>query len=86
MATDLTDPSTLEHVLEALGANSTDIIREAETLLKPFVKDPASIPHMLQQIEHSSNISVRHVASLISKRRYTMMSDEIIYVLQQNIH
>jgi hypothetical protein len=69
MATDLTDPASLEQVLEALGANSTDIIREAETILKPFVKNPASIPHMLQQIEHSTKVNVRHVASLILKRR-----------------
>ena len=69
MAADLTNPSTLEQVLEALGANNTDTIREAEAILKPFVKEPASIPHMLQQIEHSSKVQVRHVASLIMKRR-----------------
>lgn len=80
MATDLTDPASLEQVLEALGANSTDIIRQAESILKPFVKEPASIPHMLQQIEHSTKVNVRHVASLILKRRYLVMDFTIVIV------
>ena len=69
MSGNLTDPAFLEQVLEALGANNTDMIREAETILKPFVKDPASIPHMLQQIEHSTKEYVRHVSTLMTKRR-----------------
>ncbi len=40
---DLTDPLQLEQVLQALGANNTEIIRDAEKLLKPFTKQVDSL-------------------------------------------
>jgi hypothetical protein len=66
---DLNDPQQLEQVLEALGANNTQIIRHAEAVLKPFLKTFQSIPALLYQIENSSNVSVRHVAALILKKK-----------------
>lgn len=67
--TNLNDPHQLEHVLEALGANNTEIIRQAESILKPFLKSILSVPALLHQIEFSTNVSVRHVSALILKKR-----------------
>jgi hypothetical protein len=67
--TDLNDPQQLEQVLAALGANNTQIIRQAEAVLKPFLKGFQSIPALLHQVEYSTNVSVRHVAALILKKR-----------------
>ena len=67
--TNLEDPKQLESVLEALGANNTEIIRQAEGILKPFVKTIQSIPALLHQIEFSTNIHVRHMAALVLKKR-----------------
>ena len=69
MSIDLTDSLVLSQVLEALGANNTEIIKEAEKTLKPFTKQVQCIPCFLEQIEHSDNVSVRHMASLILKKK-----------------
>lgn len=67
--TNLNDPHQLEQVLEALGANNTQIIRQAEAILKPFLKTLPAIPALLHQIEFSTNESVRLVSALILKKR-----------------
>lgn len=67
--TDLSDPNQLQHVLEALGANNTQIIRNAEAVLKPFLKTLQAIPSLLYQLEFSPNESVRLVSALILKKR-----------------
>ena len=67
--TNLNDPQQLEHVLEALGANNTQTIRHAETVLKPFLKTLQCLPALLHQIEFSHNESVRLVSALILKKR-----------------
>lgn len=69
MSVNFNDPVQLEQVLEALGANNTEIIREAERTLRPFTKQVYCIPCLLQQVEHSTNISVRHMAALILKKK-----------------
>lgn len=69
MSVDFNDPAQLEQVLEALGANNTEIIREAERALRPFTKQVMCIPSLLQQVQHSTNISVRHMAALILKKK-----------------
>lgn len=68
-AVDFNDPVQLEQVLEALGANNTEVIREAERALRPFTKQVYCIPCLLQQAQHSTNISVRHMAGLILKKK-----------------
>lgn len=87
--TNLEDPKQLEHVLEALGANNTEIIRQAESILKPFVKSIQCIPALLHQIEYSSNVSVRHMAALILKKRinalYVKCSDIDKNNVKQNL-
>jgi hypothetical protein len=70
---DLADPSQLELVLEALGTNNTGIIRQAEEALKPFLKRPVCIPSLLRQIQYSTKVYVRHVSSLILKKRCIFM-------------
>lgn len=69
MSIDFNDPVQLEQVLEALGANNTEIIREAERTLRPFTKQVSCIPCLLQQVQHSTNVSVRHMAALILKKK-----------------
>jgi predicted lactoylglutathione lyase len=69
MSVDFSDPAQLEQVLEALGANNTEIIREAERTLRPFTKKVNCIPSLLQQVQHSTNVSVRHVSALILKKK-----------------
>ncbi len=71
---DLSDPLYLEQVLEALGANNTEIIRQAEGVLRPFLKSPNCLAPLLQQIEHSTKVYVRHVGALILKRKYESLS------------
>ncbi len=66
---DLSDPNRLSIVLTMLSANDTSTVRKGEKLLKPFLKHATCISHILNQIKNSPDISIRHHASLLLKKK-----------------
>lgn len=66
---DLTNPSNLSNVLLLLSANDTKTVKHGEKLLKPFLKQASSSSHLLNQIQNSQNVSVRHHAALLLKKK-----------------
>lgn len=66
---DLTNPVNLGNVLALLSANDTATVKKGEKQLKPFLKQPACAHHLLNQIQNSQNVSVRHHAALILKKK-----------------
>jgi hypothetical protein len=66
---DLTNPVNLGNVLSLLSANDTATVKKGEKQLKPFLKQPASAHHLLNQIQNSQNASVRHHAALLLKKK-----------------
>lgn len=66
---DLTNPVNLGNVLSLLSANDTAAVKRGEKQLKPFLKQPASAHHLLNQIQNSQNVSVRHHAALLLKKK-----------------
>ena len=67
-APDFTNPEHLTQVLLMLSANSTETIKQGESFLKPFSKNPASIAAYMSQITSCSNEICRHQASLMLKK------------------
>jgi hypothetical protein len=61
---DLNDPAQLGQVLQMLSANDGATIKQGEKLLKGFLKQPASVPAVLNQMQ-SSDVRYRHVRSLV---------------------
>ena len=68
---DFTNPSILEQALIALSQPET--ISQAEASLKPFLKSPACIPLLLQQLQGSGNDSVRLHAAFLLKRNISKL-------------
>lgn len=66
---DLSDPTRLSIVLTMLSANDTSTVRKGEKLLKPFLKNASCVAHILNQIKNSTDISIRHHASLLLKKK-----------------
>jgi hypothetical protein len=66
---DLSDPNRLSIVLTMLSANDTTTVRKGEKLLKPFLKNASCIGHILNQIKNSPDVSVRHHAALLLKKK-----------------
>src|SRR4051812_14694153 len=66
---DLSDPTRLSIVLTMLSANDTSTVKKGEKLLKPFLKQPSCILHILNQIRNSPDTSIRHHASLLLKKK-----------------
>ena len=69
---DLTNPTNLGNVLSLLSANDTATVKKGEKQLKPFLKQPASAHHLLNQIQNSPNASVRHHAALLLKKKLVL--------------
>ena len=44
-------PDQLSQILAMLGANDTETIKKGEKFLKPFLKQPMSVEHVLKQLE-----------------------------------
>ena len=63
------DPAALAHILSKLSANDTATIRQGEKELKQFLKTPACIAALLQQITQNPDESARHQAALLLKKK-----------------
>jgi len=63
------DPTALTNVLNMLSANDTATIKEGERLLKPFLKNPPCIASLINQLTTVVDISVRHHAALLLKKK-----------------
>lgn len=72
-STEFQDPAYLSSVLLALCANDTSVIRKAEKALKPFLKEPNCLPALFQQVQHSQDVSVRHHAALLLKKKLNVL-------------
>jgi len=70
------DPNSLTNVLKMLSANDTATIKEGERLLKPFLKNPPCIASLLNQLTTVVDISVRHHAALLLKKK---VENKIVY-------
>ena len=66
---DLSNPANLSRVLSMLVTNDTKTIRAAEKQLKVFMKKPASVTSMLNQIHSNPLAEVRHQAALMLKKK-----------------
>ena len=66
---DLSNPVNLSNVLALLSANDTATVKRGEKQLKPFLKQAISAHHLLNQIQNASDVSVRHHAALLLKKK-----------------
>jgi hypothetical protein len=66
---DLTNPHNLSSVLELLSANDTETVKKGEKMLKSYLKKQISITGLIYQLENSQNVSVRHHAALLLKKK-----------------
>ena len=65
---DLNIPDHLSQVLQMLSANSTEIVKQGEKLLKQFNKNPACLSAYLTQIVNRPDDVCRHQAALMLKK------------------
>lgn len=63
------DPAALAHVLGMLSQNDTEVVKQGEGYLKPFLKQPSCILSLINQLRTSSDEGIRHHAALLLKRR-----------------
>jgi len=63
-----TTPEQLESVLSALMAPDTNAIRQAETIMNAFLKQPSAVPAMLQQLTQSSQAPARQMSAVLLRR------------------
>jgi len=66
---DLSNPTNLIQVLHSLSANDTGTIKKAEKALKPFLKKADSAVHLVLILRSCEDISVRHHAALLLKKK-----------------
>ena len=64
-----TNPAELEHVLSLLLAPDNAAIARATLIMNDFLKQPASIPALLQQITESASIPSRQMAAVLLRRK-----------------
>ena len=64
-----TNPAELEHVLSLLLAPDNSAIARATAIMNDFLKQPASIAALLQQITESSSIQARQMAAVLLRRK-----------------
>jgi Importin-beta N-terminal domain len=63
------NPADLTTVLNMLSVGDTDVIKQGEQLLKPFLKNPGCIPALLGQVQSCPHAAVRQHASLLLKKK-----------------
>ena len=64
-----TNPVELEHVLSLLLAPDNSAIARATLIMNDFLKQPASIPALLQQITESASVPSRQMAAVLLRRK-----------------
>lgn len=66
---DLTNPANLVEVLSRLSTSDTSTIKEAEKMLKPFLKQPSSAVHLVNVLGGCQDVACRHHAALLLKKK-----------------
>ncbi|OQR85004.1 importin-like protein [Achlya hypogyna] len=62
-------PEQLEACLLQLTASNTDTIKQAEAVIKAYLKHPASVTGLMTQIQGSSHASVRQLAAMLLRQK-----------------
>eukprot|EP00535_Pseudo-nitzschia_heimii_P006126 CAMPEP_0197184934 /NCGR_PEP_ID=MMETSP1423-20130617/10893_1 /TAXON_ID=476441 /ORGANISM="Pseudo-nitzschia heimii, Strain UNC1101" /LENGTH=1071 /DNA_ID=CAMNT_0042635885 /DNA_START=109 /DNA_END=3324 /DNA_ORIENTATION=- len=97
MTTLSSDATSMANLLTALTQPDTEAIRQAEIALKPILKDPRSVPALVEilKAKESQAPAVRHVAGILLRKRLpghydgfdvatrTALKAEILAVLAQ---
>lgn len=63
------DSAALTHILSLLSQPDTEVVRQAEKTLKPFLKQPSCVLSLINQIRTNTDESIRHHAALLLKKR-----------------
>lgn len=85
MADLASNPAQLEGLLSQLSVSDTNTIKRAEATLKPFLKKPSCLPALLQQLQGSQNEQVRHMASILIKKKITALFSKCSKADQANL-
>ena len=85
MAANLSDPAQLSSVLQMLSQPDTQVIRRAEKMLSKWLKDPAAIAALMQQIISSEDVNVRHHAALLLKKKIIVLYGKLNPMLQSEL-
>ncbi|EWM29705.1 Importin-beta [Nannochloropsis gaditana] len=67
--TQLANPSNLEALLLQLTAPDTQIIQQAEAVIKKYVKSPVCVAGLVQQLQGSTYLQVRQLSAMLLRRR-----------------
>eukprot|EP00624_Nannochloropsis_granulata_P005606 evm.model.NODE_3984_length_32566_cov_17.902445.2 len=65
----LQNPTNLEALLLQLTAPDTQVIQQAEAVVKKYVKSPICVAGLVQQMQGSKYIQVRQLAAMLLRRR-----------------
>ncbi len=65
----LQNPTNLEALLLQLTAPDTQVIQQAEAIVKKYVKNPVCVAGLVQQVQGSSYVQVRQLAAMLLRRR-----------------
>lgn len=85
MAANLSDPAQLSAVLQMLSQPDTQVIRRAEKMLTKWLKDPAAIAALMQQIASSEDVNVRHHAALLLKKKIIVLYGKLNPIHQSEL-
>lgn len=79
------NPAQLESLLSQLSVNDTNTIKRAEASLKPFLKKPSCLPALLTQLQGSASEQVRHMATVLIKKKITSLFSKCSKADQTNL-
>lgn len=65
----LQNPTNLEALLMQLTAPDTQVIQQAEAVVKKYVKSPICVAGLVQQMQGSKYVQVRQLAAMLLRRR-----------------
>lgn len=81
----LADPAQLTAVLRMLSQPDTEIIRRGEKILAKWIKDPSAISALLNQITSCEDVSIRQLASLLLKKKITVLFGKLNRSAQEEL-
>lgn len=79
------NPAALSQVLEMLSQPDTDVVRQGEKILKPFLKQSTCVLALINQIRSSTNESIRHHASLLLKKKASTLYNKFTAPQKQEL-
>lgn len=68
------NPAALEQLLVNCGVGDSALIASSEASLKPFLKHATCLPALVDQLQRSQSIQVRHLAALLIKQRHVLFA------------